>query len=71
MSQDASLDPNHAGAEAARQEHEREQAATVRLLDCCDYVEYNRRLSELRTHGLATAFRNAVEREKLRQEFGV
>jgi hypothetical protein len=72
MSKDAFLDPNFRQAEEQRQNHESEQAAVVRLLDsACDYREHLLRQKELREHGIAIAFRNAVEREKLRIEFGV
>jgi hypothetical protein len=70
MSKDAFLDPNFRQAEEQRQQHESEQAAVVRLLDSAhDYGEYILRQNELRAHGIAIAFKNAIERQKLREEF--
>jgi hypothetical protein len=72
MSRDAFLDPNYRAAEEQRQQQEREAAAEIRSLDTAvDYPEYILRQKEMREHGIAVAFRNAVERERLRQEFGV
>jgi hypothetical protein len=70
MSKDALFDPNFRQAEEARQEHEREAAAVVRLLDSvCDYPEYVLRQKEMREHGIAVAFQRAVERQNLRDQF--